>query len=258
MWHWQRCHHTPRSSVLSCDVHIAHSSIQSQVGPNDSFASVALRYGVTIAALRRANQLWPSDPIHLRTELLVPRGDTLRARHKPAHGPSTDATLRSTVEPAPNLSPDLVASSFVAARNMILSVLPARISMDSLSSRASASEDHELDDLQTARAHKMSVARAPFTEAGHELSILTAPHAQYKLPGIALSSHVPYSPPNNQHLGLNHISPVGGLRSRPISSSPTVSLERPHRTQPFAVLPVRTSQLEPEPAMELPVRCPRA
>ena len=141
---------------------------------------------------------------------------------------------------------------------MILSVLPARISLDSFSSSASASEDHELDVLQTARAHKISVTEIPFARAGHELSILAAPHTQYKLPGIALSSQVPRSPTNNQLLDLHHISPIGDLRSRSIPSSPTVSLERQPRAQPFAVLPVRTSQLEPEPAMELPVRRPRA
>ncbi|KAG8214273.1 hypothetical protein J3R82DRAFT_11088 [Butyriboletus roseoflavus] len=132
------------------------------VGSNDSFAGVALRYGVSIAALRRANQLWPSDPIHLRTELFIPHGDTLRASNKPTRSPSTDTAIRSTVEPSLNLSPDFVASSFVAARNMIISVLPARISMESLSSKASASEDHELDDFQKARAHKDTGHRDSF------------------------------------------------------------------------------------------------
>ncbi|KAH0828188.1 hypothetical protein J3R83DRAFT_3891 [Lanmaoa asiatica] len=231
-----------------------HSSVQPQVGPKDSFAGVALRYGVSIAALRRANQLWPSDPIHLRTELLIPRGDTLRTRHKPACSASTDITLRSTVEPTPSPSPDLVAS-FVSARNMIVSVLPARISLESLSSKASTSEDFELDDFQKARARKRTANETPFAEEGHELSILAAPYPQYKRPGV-LSSQVPCSP-TNKHLDVNHITPVGDLRSHSISSSPTVSLERPRRAQPFAIPPVRTSQLEPEPAMELPLRRPR-
>jgi len=197
--------------------------------------------------------MWPSDPIHLRTELLIPRGDVLRAWHKPTHRPSTDATLQSTVEPTLGFPPDFVPPSFVAARNIILSMLPARISLDSLSSRASLGEDHELDDLRTVRAHKMSATEPPFAEAGHELSILAAPRAQHRLPGVALSSQVPCSPIKNRHLDLNHISSVSNLPSRSISSSHTVSL-RPPRTQPFAVFPVRTSQLEPEPAMELPVR----
>lgn len=224
---------------------------QPQVGPNDSFAGVALRYGVSIAALRRANQLWPSDPIHLRTKLLIPRGNALRTRYKPTHIPGADAAMPSAVQQSPDLSPDLVVSSLVVARKMILSMLPARISLDSLSSRASASEDHELDDLQRVRAHKMSAVETPFSKDGHELTLVAVPHAQYKLPGVALSSHVPCSPTDSR---LNHISSVGELRSRSIPSLPTASLNRLPRTQPFTVLPVRTSQLEPEPDMELPVR----
>ncbi|KAG6375701.1 hypothetical protein JVT61DRAFT_3276 [Boletus reticuloceps] len=219
------------------------------VGPNDSYAGVALRYGVSIAVLRRANQLWPSDPIHLRTELLIPRGDARRARHKPTHGPRTDASVRSAAEPPPDMSLDLVTSSLVAARDMFLSVLPARISLDSLSSRASMSEDHELDDLEAGRRRKMLFAmEPPFAQDGHELDMLAVPRAQRRLPDVAVSC----SP--ERHVDASHVSGARDLRSRSISSSHTVSLQRLPRRQPFAVLPVRTSQLEPEPVMELPVR----
>lgn len=40
--------------------------------PKDSLAGVALKYGIPLADLRRANQLWPSDPIHLRKVLYIP------------------------------------------------------------------------------------------------------------------------------------------------------------------------------------------
>lgn len=46
--------------------------------PKDSLAGVALRYGVSLPDLRRANQLWPSDPIHLRRVLYIPLE---KARH---------------------------------------------------------------------------------------------------------------------------------------------------------------------------------
>ncbi|KAF8134251.1 hypothetical protein EV363DRAFT_1447988 [Boletus edulis] len=221
------------------------------VGPNDSYAGVALRYGVSIAALRRANQLWPSDPIHLRTELMIPRGDARRARHKPTHGPRTDASVRSAAEPPPDMSFDLVTSSLVAARDMFLSALPARISLDSLSSRASVSEDHELDDLEAGRRRKMlSAMEPPFAQDGHELDMLAVPRVQRRLPNVAVSC----SPTDERHVDPSHVSGARDLRSRSITSSHTVSLARLPRRQPFAVLPVRTSQLEPEPVMELPVR----
>ncbi|OBZ70526.1 hypothetical protein A0H81_09343 [Grifola frondosa] len=43
-----------------------------EVLPKDSLAGVALKYGVTLAELRRANQLWASDSIHLRKVLYIP------------------------------------------------------------------------------------------------------------------------------------------------------------------------------------------
>ncbi|KAG6820812.1 hypothetical protein H0H93_011106 [Arthromyces matolae] len=42
------------------------------VTPGDSLAGVSLRYGISLADLRRANHLWASDSIHLRTQLYIP------------------------------------------------------------------------------------------------------------------------------------------------------------------------------------------
>ncbi|GAA6017158.1 hypothetical protein JCM11491_001838 [Sporobolomyces phaffii] len=38
----------------------------------DTLASVSLQYGITQQALRKANRLWATDPIHLRSTLLIP------------------------------------------------------------------------------------------------------------------------------------------------------------------------------------------
>ncbi|GAA5904520.1 hypothetical protein JCM5296_005470 [Sporobolomyces johnsonii] len=43
-----------------------------QVLKTDTLASVSLQYGITPQALRKANRLWPTDPIHFRTSLLIP------------------------------------------------------------------------------------------------------------------------------------------------------------------------------------------
>lgn len=48
--------------------------------PKDSLAGVALKYGIPLAELRRANQLWPSDPIHLRNVLYIPIDQARHAR----------------------------------------------------------------------------------------------------------------------------------------------------------------------------------
>ncbi|KAF8268610.1 hypothetical protein EI94DRAFT_1700104 [Lactarius quietus] len=49
-----------------------------EVSPSDSLAGVALKYGISVTELRRANQLWASDSIHLRQVLYVPLD---KARH---------------------------------------------------------------------------------------------------------------------------------------------------------------------------------
>lgn len=219
-----------------------------QVGPNDSFAGLALRYGVSIAAIRRANQLWPSDPIHLRIEILIPLRNSPRSLCKPISLGVMDSPLGTTAEPAPGLLP--FTSPLISLRDMILS-LPARMSLESLSSKASASEDHEMNDLQAARSHEASTYDTRFAEEGYELPTLKAQHEQ---PGVSRESLPAYLPHNNRHLDLNYIPTVPDSHSQSIYSSTAVTPDRLSRKQPFAALPVRTSQLEPEPAMELPVR----
>ncbi|KAF5380247.1 hypothetical protein D9757_008230 [Collybiopsis confluens] len=46
-----------------------------QVSSKDSLAGVALKYGISLTELRRANHLWTSDSIHLRQVLYIPLGD---------------------------------------------------------------------------------------------------------------------------------------------------------------------------------------
>ncbi|GAA5906840.1 hypothetical protein JCM8208_000054 [Rhodotorula glutinis] len=43
-----------------------------KVQKTDSYASISLQYGITLQALRASNRLWPSDPIYLRSTLLIP------------------------------------------------------------------------------------------------------------------------------------------------------------------------------------------
>ena len=43
-----------------------------QILPIDSLAGVALKYGVTVAQIRKCNKMWASDSIHLRNVLYIP------------------------------------------------------------------------------------------------------------------------------------------------------------------------------------------
>ncbi|KAJ7091970.1 peptidoglycan-binding LysM domain protein [Mycena belliarum] len=51
-----------------------------EVTPQDSLAGVSLKYGISMAELRRANHLWSSDPIHLRKILYIPLDKTSRSK----------------------------------------------------------------------------------------------------------------------------------------------------------------------------------
>ncbi|KAI0824489.1 hypothetical protein BC628DRAFT_1419932 [Trametes gibbosa] len=52
-----------------------------QVLPTDSLAGVALKYGISLAELRRTNQLWASDTVHLRNSLYIPVDKARHVRH---------------------------------------------------------------------------------------------------------------------------------------------------------------------------------
>ena len=51
-----------------------------QVTSKDSLAGVSLKYGISLPNLRKANQLWATDSIHLRDVLYIPIKHTIRAR----------------------------------------------------------------------------------------------------------------------------------------------------------------------------------
>ncbi|KAF5351796.1 hypothetical protein D9756_007638 [Leucocoprinus leucothites] len=51
-----------------------------EITPTDSLAGVSLKYGISLADLRRANHLWANDSIHLRRVLYIPLDMSLKAR----------------------------------------------------------------------------------------------------------------------------------------------------------------------------------
>ncbi|TFK25194.1 hypothetical protein FA15DRAFT_639857 [Coprinopsis marcescibilis] len=71
-----------------------------EIAPTDSLAGVSLKYGIVLSELRRANQLWPNDPIHLREVLYIPLHRASRAHEhiirRPASASSSSADLLDT------------------------------------------------------------------------------------------------------------------------------------------------------------------
>ena len=71
----------------------------------DSLQGVSLKYGISMADLRKANQMWPSDSIHLRNFLNVPVNKASKLRQfnadataevQKAGSPSSTALLEAT------------------------------------------------------------------------------------------------------------------------------------------------------------------
>ncbi|KAF5355450.1 hypothetical protein D9758_006386 [Tetrapyrgos nigripes] len=77
-----------------------------EVSRTDSLAGVALKYGIALSELRRANQLWTSDSIHLRKILYIPLDKTSRQQELLAANHSLPSVSRTTAVPT-----DTVASN---------------------------------------------------------------------------------------------------------------------------------------------------
>ncbi|KAF9519202.1 carbohydrate-binding module family 50 protein [Hydnum rufescens UP504] len=85
------------------------------VSPTDSLAGVALKYGIKVAALRKANKLWTSDTIHLRKVLYIPVEwqPSLKKSFTPSDGdmPSNHTSDNTTKWAAPTGSTSKPSSS---------------------------------------------------------------------------------------------------------------------------------------------------
>ncbi|KAG1863794.1 hypothetical protein F4604DRAFT_1783632 [Suillus subluteus] len=223
------------------------------VSPHDSLVAIALRYGVSLSALRHANQLWPSDPIHLRTQLIIPRHRARHAKRRVVSQATSSSTHETDiVSSSPFASTSSLSSTLLAARDTVLSAFPTRISIDSLSSRISATDEElELENFLKPRLQSRTPEMDnPNTPAvlGVELDTLSHSRRSY-IPAHDITSLLDHAP-----------SPVSCQQLRNLTSDPTIRpfasdhLQTSKHSFPAPVfVPVRISQLEPEPAMELPV-----
>ena len=76
----------------------------------DSLQGVSLKYGISMADLRKANQMWPSDSIHLRKSLNVPVNKASKLRRLNVDGPKvvqrTNSSSSSSMGPL-EIMPDI-------------------------------------------------------------------------------------------------------------------------------------------------------
>ncbi|KAH6914406.1 LysM domain-containing protein [Coprinopsis sp. MPI-PUGE-AT-0042] len=125
------------------------------VSPSDSLPGVSLKYGIDLIELRRANQLWANDSIHLRETLLIPLHRAVNARAYVTRAASEDSSdvpdlsgdTSDTVSPIPPPAsgtnvrrvPISQLSGFPPSSNPHRSIPSAASTSPSGTSRASAS-----------------------------------------------------------------------------------------------------------------------
>jgi len=66
------------------------------VTATDSLQGVSLKYGISMADLRKANQMWPSDSIHLRKSLNVPVNKARKLKKLNVDAPTEDQRTSSS------------------------------------------------------------------------------------------------------------------------------------------------------------------
>ncbi|PBK73597.1 hypothetical protein ARMSODRAFT_1015138 [Armillaria solidipes] len=71
-----------------------------EVSAKDSLAGVSLKYGISLADLRRSNHLWTSDSIHLRKVLYIPLDKCSRPQDLITSGEPSDISLMSAASDA--------------------------------------------------------------------------------------------------------------------------------------------------------------
>ncbi|KAG2031453.1 hypothetical protein BDR03DRAFT_986385 [Suillus americanus] len=239
------------TSDLDAPNHHDIDDILHTVSPGDSLIAIALRYGVSLSALRHANQLWPSDPVHLRTQLIIPRHRGRHAKRRAVSQATSSIPQETEIVSSSSFgSTSSLSSTLLAARDTVLSAFPTRISIDSLSSRISVTDEElELENFLKPRLQSRTPEMDnPNTPAVLSVELDTLSHSRRSyMPAHDITSLLDHDP-----------SPVSCQQLRNLTSDPIRPFASDHlqtskHNSPAPVfVPVRISQLEPEPAMELP------
>ncbi|OCH91699.1 hypothetical protein OBBRIDRAFT_834028 [Obba rivulosa] len=180
-----------------------------EILPTDSLPGVALKYGIKLADLRKANQLWASDSIHLRKVLYIPL---------------------ELARPTKQFSPDVLAAAAPGAGDL---------GTPGTSAAGSSGRDASNDSRD-----KFTILRVPvsqltfFPRPSRSASSLQASASRHRtLPRFSTS---PYSQPNLIEFTSSEpsaASSTSALSSSlpPASTPPSYLLHTRSRTQPFSI-----------------------
>ncbi|KXN90965.1 hypothetical protein AN958_03032 [Leucoagaricus sp. SymC.cos] len=267
-----------------------------EIMPTDSLAGVSLKYGISLADLRKANHLWANDSIHLRKVLYIPvdmslkardLARDLRARAAPlidlSESPSS-STLgiervprsRMSFFPPPSTSGNAPSMSSTHSRSFssnlkppssharyttspslvsILASLPiaastrddliARLSFDSTSSSLS---DRPGPDASHFEGHELNVVtnRESSPPKSHNTRLFSGNIGAMAKDGATnnpgLRYHKPLAPSTARTTQYHHTQPRHLSTTPPASYIPQIP---DHKS-------IRTVQMEPSPAMQMP------
>ncbi|TDL26014.1 hypothetical protein BD410DRAFT_895467 [Rickenella mellea] len=237
-----------------------------RISPKDSIAGVALKYGVSVAALRKANQLWASDSIHLRQVLHIPlkwaaNKHRLRSPECTSQHLSHAASVHDlTGDPTCNAE-----SSTVTIQRIPMSKL-AFFPPSTQEQSSAVSKSESSSSLRTTRLNSQpSIPAARPLSTLFNVLPLPSPDSFMSRLSIDSASNDSQSVSNRSESPSDHEMDVMGLPTTPRKPPRTPRANRlawvgdvdPNRVPEHHDArrdwsTVRTEQLKPSPQMELP------
>ncbi|KAI0339953.1 hypothetical protein BDW22DRAFT_560997 [Trametopsis cervina] len=183
----------PSNAALKEKVVIVH-----EVTATDSLAGVALKYGISMADLRKANTLWTSDPIHLRKVLYIPLDRSHKAKDillSQLESHNSEGTLTGqniTASPIPGRDEDITVLS--SSSSLTIRRVPA--SQLSFFPPASHTARTQPNSLTLPRSTLASRKRDPIPiEAAPSLSSAHSASSSSSLPSTSAFASALQAPP---------------------------------------------------------------
>ncbi|KAK7043227.1 hypothetical protein VNI00_008581 [Paramarasmius palmivorus] len=243
-----------------------------QVAPKDSLAGVALKYGISLAELRRANHLWFSDSIHLRKELYIPLNKTSQSLSAPGGQQAPKSPVEATLPADKNSKYSTSTIRRIPAKQLSFFPPPTKPVPS-----PSDSQHSSIEVVDLPKSHHSRYASTPSASLNTFLTALPIAAStrdtiiarlSFDSPGSSYSDHEQSRQEDHE---LDDV-PVGRSRHVRSFSQDALSEESPSvwpvesatpRLSPAKYAaepsmrassrPVRTVQLEPSPTMQMPV-----